>query len=211
MGARGEVREDPTRLIGRERRPPERVQIHTRGETLELFFPPLRMISVALPLAAFGVIAGGLAAVGAAVMVAGDLTTGAGILGAVLLAGFVAPFALFGLTFVLLAIYMMANALTVQIDPRGARSERKLFGFTVRQSFMRRDVMRRIEPRILSRHQSLFSGAAFYQLVAYAAGGETMTLAEGLHGEEMMNEVRQRIESALVLPRTGDEQERVEP
>jgi hypothetical protein len=174
------------------------VKLRRTDDGIELYFPPLRMAQVALPLAVFGLIACALAAVGGAAMASGAVATSAGFLSAVLMAGFVAPFALFGIVFVVLAVYMFFNSLHVHVDAEGIATRRRIFGVTVRRRRIARDAFGALEPEIVSRHQSIFSREPVYQLVVHEKlPTRRAVVAETLHGEALMNQVKAAIEAAI--------------
>lgn len=166
----------------------------------ELNFPPLRDIGVALPLAAFGLIACALSAIGAGVMLAGAMSGTGGLLGAMLMIGFVAPLAVFGALFVVLALYMVCNGLAVSVGDEGIETRRTLFGLTVARKRISKKELAAIEPEIASRYQSLFEAEPIYLLVARdAARRRRVVVAESLRGEARMTETRRLIERAAGL------------
>ena len=165
---------------------------------IELYFPPGRMPDVALALGIFGVIAAALPAIGIAALLPAALAGAGGLLGAVLLASFVVPFALFGVACVLVAAYTVCSALLVRVDAQGVATWRMLFGFTVRRRDVRRQELASIEPHIPARHQSIFGSAPIYELVALnRSRTKRLVVAESLRGEAVMNEVKTLIEEAL--------------
>jgi hypothetical protein len=165
------------------------VRITRTPENVELYFPPMRMPEVALPLATFGVIATLLPAVAIAALVP-SLADATGMVSAVLVASFVLPFAMFGAAFVLLAVYMFCNALFVRVDLHGINTARVLFGFVIRRRKMPRGDIVAIEPEIASRYQSLFSSDPVYQLIARDARRRRVVVAETLKGESLMEELK---------------------
>ena len=181
MGEGREVRADPARL--------------TAPGVVELYFPPLRSPSAAIPLALFGAIA---AAVPGAVLTAllPTLIADAGrLLATVLIASFVLPFVVFGTLLVAIAIYMLANALHVRADASGIETTRLVFGAIVRRRRIARADIRSIEPQIPTRYQSLFGGAGpTYHLYARTADGRRVVVAETLEGETAMARVKALIE-----------------
>ena len=166
----------------------------------ELNFPPLRDPRVALPLALFGVIACALATIGAGVMLSGALSDTAGLLGAMLMVGFVAPLGVFGVIFVALAIYMVCNGLSVRVGADGIETRRTLFGVPVARKVIARAALTTIEPEIASRYQNLFDTEPVYLLVARDASRRMRVIvAESLRGEARMAEIRRVIERAAGL------------
>jgi hypothetical protein len=162
---------------------------------VELYFPPMRMPEVALPLATFGVIATLLPAVAIAALLP-SLAGATGMVSAVLVASFVLPFAIFGVAFVLLAVYMFCNALVVRVDPQEIDTARVLFGIVIRRRKIMRGDIAAIEPEIASRYQTLFSSHAVYQLVARdARRSRRVVVAETLKGESLMEELKALVEN----------------
>ena len=198
MGEGREIRQDPARLSGVESGGLHRtVRITRATEHLELYFPPLRMPEVAIPLALFGIIA--MALPGLAIFALLPSLTGAtGMISAVLVAAFVLPFGIFGGAFVLLAIYMLANALVVRFSAEGVDIVRLVLGASVRHRRVALHDMNAPQPEITSRYQSLFSSEPVYQLVSREKRtGKRTVLAETLIGEASMLEVKALIERAM--------------
>lgn len=159
------------------------------------------MPHVALALAAFGAIACALALVGGAVMLESALAGSAGVLAAVLMVGFVAPLAVFGVIFVALAVYMAGNALLVRVERGEIATTRRLFGFVVSEKRVARPALGGLEPQIAARHQSVFSSAPIFELVAKdASRRQRVVVAESLQGEALMRDVKSLIESAIAPP-----------
>lgn len=170
------------------------------SDLTELEFPALRDIGAALPLAAFGLIACALSAIGAGVMLSGASSGAGGLLGAMLMIGFVAPLAVFGALFVVLALYMVCNGLAVTVDNEGIDTRRTLFGLIVARKRISKTELAAIEPEIASRYQSLFEAEPIYRLIAHdAARGRRVVVAESLRGEARMTETRRLIEAAAGL------------
>ena len=170
------------------------VRITRTVNSVELYFPPMRMPEVALPLAIFGVIATVLPAVAIAALIP-SLADATGMVSAVLVASFVLPFALFGAAFVLLALYMLCNALVVRVDLHAIDTARVLFGLVIRRRRMMREDIVAIESEIASRYQSLFSSDPVYQLIARDARRRRVVVAETLKGEALMEELKALIEN----------------
>lgn len=174
------------------------VRITHKADGIELYFPPWRTPGVALALGAFGVIATALPAIAIAALLPAALADAGGLMGAVLLASFVVPFALFGVACILLAAYKVCNALLVRVDERGIATWRMLFGVTIRRGGIERNELAGIEPHIPARHQSVFGSEPIYELVAFNRGRtRRLVVAESLRGEAEMNEVKARIEEAV--------------
>ncbi|MGZ5232112.1 MAG: hypothetical protein ACXWC3_18995, partial [Burkholderiales bacterium] len=169
---------------------PRIVRITRARDHVELYFPPLRMPEVALPLALFGVIATTLPALAIGGLLP-SLEVPSGVLSAILMASFVLPFGLFGAAFVLLAFYMLCNALMVRVDGDAIVTERVLFGIVARRRKILRSDIASIDAEIASRYQSLFSSDPVYQLVARGMRHhKRVIVAETLKGQALMNEVK---------------------
>jgi hypothetical protein len=170
------------------------LRVSDTPEALELYFPAGRMPEVALPLAAFGVIAAAMPTVAIVAFLPAVLAGTSGLLAGVLLAGFVLPFAAFGAVFTLLAIYMATNALHVRIDRDGVEIARSMFGVVLKRRRVRREDIATIEPEIASRYQSLFRAEPIYHLVGHdRERAHRVVLAEALTGDALMEDVKERI------------------
>jgi hypothetical protein len=173
------------------------VRITCETQHLELYFPPLRMPEVAIPLAFFGLIAIALPGLAIAALLP-SLIGATGMISAVLLAAFVLPFGIFGAAFVLLAIYMLANALVVRFSTEGVDIARLVLGAVVRRRRVALHELNAPQPEITSRYQSLFSSEPVYQLVSREKRtGKRIVLAETLVGEASMLEVKALMERAM--------------
>jgi len=178
---------------------PGRIVRLRRTETgIELYYPPLGLPSVALPLAVFGAIAFALPLAGAVALFPAAIATAHGLLTGVLVGAFVAPFALFGLVLVAQALFMVTSALHVIVDAGGIETRRILFGVIVRRRQVPRERIASIESSIAARHQSLVSSQPVYHLIAYDEDRRTrLVVGESLRGEALMEQVKSTIESAL--------------
>ena len=171
------------------------VRVTHTPQGVELFFPPMRMPEVAAPLALFGIIATAVPAITVAALLP-SLGVASGLLSAVLVAAFVLPFGIFGMAFVILALYMVANALRVRIEGETIDTVRLLFGCVVRRHHVVRNDVGSLEPKIASRYQSLFSADPVYRLVAIdTLLNKRVVVAETLEGEAQMQQVKALIEN----------------
>lgn len=196
MGESREVREDPARLIADTASPRHAgVRIVRDGGAVELYFPPLRSFAVAIPLAIFGAIAAVVPGVVIVALLPMLIANAGSLLGAVLISSFVLPFVVFGAVLVVVAIYMLANALHVRVDAEGIATTRLIFGAIVRRRRIARGDVAAVEPQIPARYQSLFKGLPSYHLYARTVDGRRAVVAESLHGEEAMERVRTIIEN----------------
>ncbi|MDP1718789.1 MAG: hypothetical protein Q8L40_12020 [Burkholderiales bacterium] len=118
-----------------------------------------------------------------------------GLLTIALAGSFVAPFPVFGAVFVALAVYLLANSLTVTASPAAIRSVRSIFGICLRRREIKREDIAAIEDRIAAKYQSLFSAAPQFQLIARHATQPKLSVvvAENLAGVAMMAQVRDLI------------------
>jgi hypothetical protein len=171
------------------------VRITRTADGVELYFPPLRAPEVALPLAAFGVIAAAMPAVAIVALLPVAVTSAGNLLGASLLGGFVVPFVAFGSFIVALAIYMLANALHVRVSASAIDTARIVFGVVVKRRRLDRHEIVAVQPEIPSRYQSLFSSTPSYQLVARDSHARRVVVAETLRGETAMEEIKALIEN----------------
>jgi hypothetical protein len=182
VGESREVRQDSARLIAHG------------GGAVELYFPPLRSVAVALPLAVFGALAAAVPGLAIAALLPSLVANAGNLLAAVLIASFVLPFILFGAVLLVIAIYMLANALHVRADASGIETTRLVFGAIVRRRRIRRAEIRSIEAQIPTRYQSLFSGPPSYHLYARTADGKRVVVAETIAGEAAMERLKALIE-----------------
>jgi hypothetical protein len=174
------------------------VRMRRTASGLELYYPPLRSPQVAIPLALFGALACALPALGAGALLPFALASTAGALTAVLIGVFIAPFAIFGVVLVMQALHMLAHSLRVHVSDQGIIAAPFVFGVPLRARELERSEIASIEPRIPTRHQSLFSAEPIYQLVAWnAARTRCINVAESLRGEALMLRVKAAIEEML--------------
>ena len=169
------------------------------GITLE--FPVLRVPGVALGLGGFALLCGLMPALGLSALLPLESANAAALLSLALIGGFAAPFILASVVFALLALYLIANSLRVEIDAQGVRSERRVFGRVTKLCAIARADIVDIEPRIGARYQNVFSSTPRYALVAKhrTAGGKDVVVAEDLLGQALMIELHSLICSALMM------------
>ena len=180
--------------------PPRLVRLRRTAAGIELCYPPLRCPDVAVPLALFGALAFALPALGASALLPSALASTAGAMIAVLVGVFIAPFALFGAVLVMQSLYMLVHTLRVQAGPHGITTAVFVFGVPLARRHLAHAEVAAIVPRILARHQSVFSALPIYHLVACNAGRtRCITVAAGLRGEALMLQVQTLIEEALEL------------
>jgi hypothetical protein len=162
---------------------------------VELYFPPLRMPQVAIPLAAFGIVSAAIPGILVVALLPDAVAHATSLLAATLIAGFVLPFLVFGVIFVVIAAYMVSNALLVSIDAGGIETARLLFGVVVKRRRIARGEIESVQPEIASRYQSLFSSDPIYQLVARGKDSMRVVVGETLEGEAAMERVKALIEN----------------
>lgn len=171
------------------------MRVTRTADGVELYFPPLRAPGVAAATAAFGVacLVPSLFATAALAPAHGADTPG--MLSLILVGAFTVPFLVFGVVFIALAVYMLANSLTVNVTASAIRTTRSLFGMRLARRELRHAEIAAIEPEISAKYQSLFAAEPRYRLVARAAarGSPRLIVAEGLVGERAMEQVRSLI------------------
>jgi hypothetical protein len=166
---------------------------------IALTFPVLRARGVALGLGAFAVLCGVMPALGLAALLPLESANATALLSLALIGGFAAPFILASIVFALLAIYLLANSLRVEISTAGVRTERRVFGWVTQNREIARADVADVEPRIGARYQNVFSSTPRYALVARhsAERRNDVVIAEDLAGQTLMIEVRTLICTAL--------------
>jgi hypothetical protein len=168
---------------------------------ITLGFPVMRAPGAALGLLAFSLLCGAMPAVGLSALLPLEAGNASAVVSLALIGGFAAPFILASVVFAVLAIYLLANALRVEISAGGVRSERRVFGFvTTRREIARADIAG-VEPRISARYQNVFSATPRYTLIAkhVTARSGDVVVAEDLAGQPLMIELRTLIGAALNL------------
>lgn len=171
------------------------VRLSQRPNGVELYFPPLRTPEVALALGFFGLLCLALPLFAIIGLLPAGGTDAHGLLVIALLGAFVAPFPVFGAVFVALAVYMLANSLTVNVSPLAIRTLRRVFGLSLSRREIGRPDIATIEAQIAAKYQSLFSAEPYFRLVVRHAtqGNRDLVVAESLKGEALMAQVRELI------------------
>jgi len=191
------------------------VRLARLPDGIELYFPPLRAPRAALLLALFGVaclIPGVFAAVAVAPLSASGA---AGMLAIWLMASFIVPFIVFGVLFLALAAYRLANSLTVIVTSTHVLTVRRLLGIAVRERHVAPADICALEAIPTRRYRWLRDRLALYDLVVRTRAGAgrsaqaalgtgqsrqpEVTVAESLQGEELMETVRAEIATAARL------------
>lgn len=160
------------------------VRVTPAHDGLELYFPPLRNRGAAAGFGVFGILCIALPVAAAAGLVLVEGTGAFGRLAMVLVGGFALPLFVFGIVFIALAVYLLANSLTVTVGSDRIVAARRLFGVTLyRRALLYADIAA-LEPLRAARFQSRFSAEPRYQLVARSRtpGLAPLVIAESLPG-----------------------------
>ena len=175
----------------------------TPGTTdgIVLDFPVLRAPGAALGLIAFALLCGLMPALGLSALLPLDTANASAVVSLALIGGFAAPFILASIVFLILAIYLLANSLHVEISAERICSERRVFGRLTKTRAITRTHVAEIEPRISARYQNMFSATPRYALVAKHRDprGKDVVVAEDLSGQPLMSEVRTLIRTTLSI------------
>ena len=139
-----------------------------------------RAPGVALSLGVFALLCGLMPAIGLSALLPLETANASAMLSLALIGGFAAPFILASVVFAVLAIYLLANSLRVEVSAKGICTERRVFGRVTRVREIARADIADIEPRIGARYQNVFSATPRYALVAKRRTG---------HGSERRNDV----------------------
>lgn len=193
------------------------VHISRTTDGIELYHPPLRTPALALLLALFGL----ACLVPALLAIAGIAPRGEpdamALLVLALMGVFVLPLLVFGAVFMVGAVTMLANSLTVEITAAGIRTVRRVLGFVVAERALPSGDIADIELQLAARYQGMTGRAPYYRLVARSKSGPGLPLrdayrqgklrayrnrllivAESLQGEATAQEIR-----ALILRHAG--------
>ena len=162
-------------------------------------FPVLRAPGLALGVGAFGLVCALLPALGLSALLPLRSADAAAMLSLALVGGMAAPFLLASVVFTVLAIYMLANSLTVEVTPARVVAVRRLFGRAVQWREIAVGDIARIEPQINARYQNVFSSTPRYRLVARhrVSRAADVLLAEDLVGAAVRDEVQALVEAIL--------------
>ena len=169
------------------------------ADGIELVFPVLRAPGVALGVGVFGLVCALLPALGLSALLPLKSADAAAMLSLALIGGMAAPFVLASVVFTLLAIYMLANSLTVNVTPTGAAAVRRVFGRAVQWREIANGDIARIEAQINARYQNVFSSIPRYRLVARHCESRAadVVVAEDLVGATLRDEVQALLEAIL--------------
>lgn len=174
------------------------VRVRQAAPDLELHFPPLRNRGAAVGFGAFGTLSIALPLAAAAGLGLADGPGAVGWLGMVLVGGFALPILAFGVVFIALAVYLIANSLTVTAGPDRIAAVRRLFGLTLSRRALSCADVAAVVPLTAARLQNQFSAEPRYQLVARSRtpGRADLVIAESLPGRAAMEQIAALIEAA---------------
>jgi|GEM_PF-3490470 len=174
------------------------VRVSEGPEGLEFHFPPFRNRGAAAGYGAFGAVSIALPIAAAAGLGLADGPDAQGWVAMVLVGGFALPVLAFGVVFLALAVYLLANSLTVTAGPDRIVTVRRLFGLTLARRALSRTDIAAMAPLIAAQIQSKFSAEPRYQLIARSRrqGQADLVIAESLPGRAAMEQMAARIETA---------------
>jgi hypothetical protein len=173
---------------------------------LELYFPPLRNRAAAAGFGAFGALSIALPVAAAVGLGLADRPGADGWLAMVLVGGFALPVLAFGVVFLALAVYLLANSLTVTVGPDHIAAVRRLFGLNLSRRALSCADIAAVEPLIAARFQNKFSAQPRYQLVARSRhpGQAALVIAESLQGRAAMEQMAAQIAGVTGIRLTYD-------
>jgi len=182
------------------------MHITTTAQAVELHFPPLRAPGTALALGIFGLTCLLLPLLAAAGLLPRGTEDAYGLVSVVLIGVFIAPFPVFGVVFLALAVYLLGNSLTVRADRGGISATRRLFGVTMRRRWIPRAELAAVDAAPAARYMSVFSAEPCHRIIARHAGqrGRDVVVADAVPGDAPAAQVR-----ALIAQHAGlDDDER---
>jgi hypothetical protein len=162
-------------------------------------FRVLRAPGAALGLAAFALVCALMPALGLGALLPLQNANAGSLMTLALVGGMAAPFIFASIVFATLAVYLVANALHVEVNPQGARHERRVFGILARTRAIARSDIAEVALRIAARHQNLFSREPRYTLVARHKDDRTgdVVLAEDVRGQALAGELAALLQGIL--------------
>jgi hypothetical protein len=165
------------------------------ADGIALEFCVLRAPGVALGLTAFALLCGLMPALGLSALLPLESANASALVSLALIGGFAAPFILASIVFLILAVYLMANSLHVEVNAECIRTVRRVFGRITKTSTIAHADIADIEPRISARYQNMFSATPRYALVAkhHNDRQKDVVVAEDLRGQPLMSELRRLI------------------
>lgn len=164
-----------------------------------LRFQVLRAPGAALGLLLFAVICGLMPAIGLSALLPLDSANASALVSLALIGGFAAPFIFASIVFALLAIYLLANSLRVEVTAAGVSTERRVLGYVTKRCALARADIADIEPRISARYQNIFSATPRYTVIAKHGSGRSndVVLAEDVFGQAQMIDIHTLICTTL--------------
>jgi hypothetical protein len=176
--------------------PADVVRVTYTAHGVLLHFPALRGWRGALKLALIGV-ALFVPSLYAAVAFAPSEPDAATLLTLALTAAVVYPVLLFGAWFVLVALYAVANSLTVEVDANAICAVRRLLGFRLGKRCMPASAIGALEAKTAVAPRGL-GGNTYYRLVARAAADQAtgnpraarMIIADGVPDETLLEALK---------------------
>jgi len=176
------------------------------SDGIELYFPPFRAAGAALSLGLFGLaclIPGLFAALAVAPLAVSDAS---GMIAIWLMSIFILPFIAFGVLFLALAGYRLTNSLKVIVTSSYIRTLRGFLGFPLWERRVIQGDISALDPVAAGRYRWLRDAVPLYDLVVRAktsAGRDwSITVAERLRGEDLMEQLRVEIAAAARLDRS---------
>lgn len=175
------------------------VRLTPTPEGFELHFPPLRNRGAAVGFGVFGALSVALPVAAAAGLGIIEGPGAFGWLAIVLVGGFALPLLAFGVVFLALAAYLLANSLTVTVGANRIATVRRLFGVTLYHRTLRYAEVAAVVPLSAARLQNRFSAEPRFQLVARSRtpGQRDLVIAESLPGRAAMERLATRLASAI--------------
>ena len=175
--------------------PRDVVRITHLPEALELYFPPLRNVGAAAGFGAFGALS---IALPVAAVAGVGLTDAPGVhswLALILIAGFALPILVFGVVFIGLAVFLVANSLTVRAGRDRILTTRRLFGLIVSGRTLPCADVAALEAQRPRQFQSPFSPEVRYRLIARHRDPKRgpVVVAESLPGAAAMEHMGELI------------------
>ncbi len=178
---------------GTEALPRNIVRLSPRPDDgIELYFPPLRAPAGALGLGLFGALCVALPLFALSGLLPMGGNEAHSLLALALLGAFVAPFPVFGAVFVGLAVYLLANSLTVTVSSSAIRTVRRVFGLALKRRELKCADIASLEAQSAAKYQSVFSAEPYYRLAARHATlrHNDLVIAESLQGEALMAQMQ---------------------
>jgi len=170
------------------------VRLTRSPQGITLFFPALRNPGAALMLALFGLscfVPGFFASIAMAPFTAHGP---GGMIALWLMSIFILPFIGFGVLFVALAVYQVSNSLAVSVTAAEIRTRRHLFGLGIGERRVASGDVAALDAMTALRYRWPREATSHYKLVVRTKNGRrTITVAESLRGEELMERVQAEI------------------